>query len=231
MLHRFAFERFVKKTVFYNTAVKMKGIIFSMVYGAEQSYNNTLWYVIHCQSGRENYAANAIKSYLGLFTYIPEYKQKAHGAIKHFPLFPGYIFVQADLQKVPLSQINASPGVLGLVASGGDPQPVPYDVIEKIMERLRYMDTLKPEPFCLGDVVRVKHGGSLQDLEMIFMGPMTPSRRVCVLLSFLGRLKQVHLDGELLEKVPSHTDGEKDVNTLKSNNKRYTRGKGRKIKN
>jgi transcriptional antiterminator RfaH len=173
---------------------------------------------------------NAIKSLLGLFAYIPEYKQESHGTIKHFPLFPGYIFVQADLQKVPLSQINATPGVLGLVASGGDPQPVPNDVIEGIVERLKYMDTLKREPFCPGDVVRVKHGGPLQELEMIFIGPMTPSRRVCVLLSFLGRLKQVHVDAETLEKVPSHTAHEERVFRANYVKNRYTRGRGRKIK-
>jgi transcriptional antiterminator RfaH len=208
----------------------MKGRILIMVYSNDQSCGNALWYVIHCQSRKERYAANAIKSYLRLFAYIPEYKQKYHGTIKHFPLFPGYIFVQADLQKVPPSQINASPGVLGLVAFGGDPQPVPHDVIEEIVERLKHMDTLKPEPFCPGDVVRVKHGGPLQDLEMIFVGPMTASRRVCVLLSFLGRLKQVHLDGETLEKVPSRTVSEHNEIAAYYRRERYTRGKGRKVK-
>ena len=201
-----------------------------MIYSNNQSCGHALWYVIHCQPRKERYAAHAIESCLGLCVYIPEYKQKSHGMIKHFPLFPGYIFVQADLQKVPHSQINASPGVLGLVAFGGEPQPIPHAVIEEIVERLQRMDVLKCEPFRPGDVVRVKHGGPLQDLEMIFIGPMAGSRRVSVLLSFLGRLKQVHLAEETLEKVPSHTNQEIraiDVNYVKN---RYTRGKGRKVK-
>jgi transcription antitermination factor NusG len=189
-----------------------------------------LWYVIHCQPRKEIYAADAIEKLLGFCVYIPEYKQMRHGIIKRLPLFPGYIFVQADLQKVPLSQINASPGVLGLVAFGGDPQPIPHDVIEEIVERLKHIDMLKREPFCPGDVVRVKQGGPLQDLEMIFIGPTTPSRRVCVLLSFLGRLKQVHLDEETLEKVPSRTASEKKEIAAYYRKERYTRGKGRKVK-
>jgi transcription antitermination factor NusG len=208
----------------------MKGLIFIVIYSDNHSCSKTLWYVVHCQPRKESYAAHAVESCLGLSVYIPEYKQKSHGVIKHYPLFPGYIFVQADLQKVPLSRINASPGVLGLVASGGDPQPVPNDVIEEIVVRLKHMDTLKREPFCPGDVVRVKHGGPLQDLEMVFMGPMTGSRRVCVLLSFLGRLKQVHLDGETLEKVPSHNAHEERVIDASYIRTRYTRGKGRKVK-
>jgi transcriptional antiterminator RfaH len=201
-----------------------------MISSSSEPHNNASWYLVHCQPRKESHAAHAIKIRLGLFVYVPEYKQKSHGGIKHVPLFPGYIFVQADLQKVPLSQINASPGVLHLVAFGGDPQPVPHAVIEEIAERSKHMDMLKNEPFRSGDAVQVKHGGPLQDLEMIFVGPMTGSRRVCVLLSLLGRLKQVHLDGETLEKAPSRTTCEENVEDAKSYNVRRTRGKGRKIK-
>jgi transcription antitermination factor NusG len=201
-----------------------------MLYVNSQYCSKALWYVVHCQPRKEWYAADVIKSCLGLFVYVPEYKQKYRGTIKPFPLFPGYIFIQADLQKVSLSQINTSPGVLHLVALGGDPQPLPHAVVEEIAERSKYVDMLKGGPFRSGDVVRVKNSGPLQDLEMIFMGPMTGSRRVCVLLSLLGRLKQVHLDGEMLEKVPSGVASEKDVNSINYFKKRYTRGKGRKIK-
>jgi transcriptional antiterminator RfaH len=208
----------------------MKGQIFAMISGTNQSCIDTLWYVIHCQARKERYAADAIKNYLGLCVYIPEYKQTYHGISKHLPLFPGYIFVQADLQKVSLSQINTSPGVLRLVAFGGDPQPVPHYVIEEFMERLKQMDTLQREPFRPGDIVRVKHGGPLQDLEMIFLGPTTPSRRVCVLLNFLGRLKQVHLNGEILEKSPSRMPNGNIAISANYHRNRYTRGKGRKVK-
>ncbi len=208
----------------------VKGRISIMLYSTNQSCSDTFWYVIRCQSRKERYAANAIKSYLGLCVYIPEYKRKSRGTLKHFPLFPGYIFVQADFQKVSPSQINASPGVLGLVAFGGDPPPVPHNVIEEIAERSKYLDTYKNEPFCPGDVVRVKHAGPLQELEMIFMGPMTASSRVCVLLSFLGRLKQVYLDRETLEKVSSHTGSENNAINAQYHKHRYTRGRGRVIK-
>lgn len=200
-----------------------------MISNPNEFYSTVSWYLIHCQARKERYAADAIKIFFGFSVYIPEYKQKYHGGIKQFPLFPGYIFVQADLQKVPLSQINASPGVLRLVTFGEDPYPIPHKVIEEIAERSKLMDTLKQEPFRSGDAMRVKHGGPLQDLEMIFVGPMTGSRRVCVLLNFLGRLKQVRLDVERLEKVPSLTATDNIAVSTYSYKKRYTRGKGRKI--
>lgn len=201
-----------------------------MISSSSEPHNNASWYLIHCQPRKESYAAHAIEIRLGLFIYVPEYKQRYHGSIKHLPFFPGYIFVQADLQKVSLSEINACPGVLHLVAFGGDPQPVPHTVIEEIAERLKHTDMFKNEPFCSGDAVRVKHGGPLQDLEMIFVGSMTGSSRVCVLLNLLGRLKQVHLDTELLEKVSSRTASEQDVIIANDIKKRYTRGKGRRIR-
>lgn len=161
------------------------------------------WYLIHCQPRRERYASHALESQLGLSIFLPEYKIRSRGKIRKMPFFPGYIFVQADLQQVPRSQINATPGVLRLVAFGDDPQPVPIEVIEVIDERLAQFDQANVQPFQSGDIVRVKQRGSLQDLEMIFVGPLTSSHRVTVLLNLLGRLKEVHVDIEILEKVSS----------------------------
>ena len=37
---------------------------------------------------------------------------------------------------------------------------------------------------------------------MVFVGPTTPSKRVRVLLYLLGRLKEVQVDVDALEKIP-----------------------------
>jgi transcriptional antiterminator RfaH len=199
-----------------------------MVSRFNQPDGNSSWYIIHCQSRKELYTANTLRCNLGISVYIPEYRLSMHGHSRLVPFFPGYIFAQADLQKVSLSQINTSPGVLRLVAFGGDPQPVPPYVIEEIAERLKQMEMLNQQPFCPGDSVRIKCDGSLQGLEMVFVGPMTPSGRVSVLLSLLGRLGEVDVDAEALEKVPSSTTSERNVITTYPRRERYTRGKGRK---
>ncbi len=161
------------------------------------------WYLIHCQPRKERYASHALESQLGLSIFLPEYKTRSRGEMRKAPFFPGYIFVQANLQQVPLSRINTTPGVVRLVAFGDDPQPVPLEVIELIDERLAQFDQVNLQPFQSGDVVRVKQKGPLQDLEMIFVGPLTSSHRVTVLLNLLGRLKEIHIDIEMLEKVSS----------------------------
>jgi len=71
------------------------------------------------------------------------------------PFFPGYLFVRTNLQHVSLSRINATPGVIRLVAFDDDPQPVPSDVIEMLYERLAHFDQARVQPFEAGDIVRV----------------------------------------------------------------------------
>jgi len=48
---------------------------------------------------------------------------------------------------------------------------------------------------------------------MIFVGPATSSYRVTVLLNLLGRLKEVHLDIDILEKVSSSPSREWEQST------------------
>jgi transcriptional antiterminator RfaH len=189
------------------------------------------WYLIHCQPRKEAYAAQALITLLGVSAYLPECKVHSRGKMQYIPFFPGYLFVQVDLQKVPPSKLNTNPGVVRLVEFGGDPQVVPPEIIEETAERLRQLDGMLPPSFRPGDTVRMMRDGALQDLEMIFVGPTTSAQRVCVLLNFLGRLKEVHVDTNLLEKAPANEAVKTIAQTATYRQKeRYTRGKGRKIK-
>lgn len=168
------------------------------------SSSSDSWYVVHCKPRRELFAASILRNQLEIFTFLPESTICLRGKVRQVPFFPGYLFIQVDLQKVALSRINSSPGVLRLVGFGGYPQSVPDIVIETISKEMNSLNTagsLSPHSFCPGDWVRVKKG-PLQDLEMVFVGPTTPSKRVRVLLHLLGRLKEVQIDVDALEKIP-----------------------------
>lgn len=200
-----------------------------MIQAAGISCSSTPWYLVHCKPRKESYAASALRTLHGLYVFLPQNKVHFRGEVRQVPFFPGYIFAQADLQQVPRSYINTTPGVIRLVEFGGEPQPIPHYVVETILEQLSKLNTSARQPqhnFCPGDLVRVKHG-PLQDLEMVFIGSTTPSKRVRVLLHFLGRLKEVHVDVETLEKMPITSNIQPDLNIQRE---RYTRGKGRKIK-
>jgi transcriptional antiterminator RfaH len=161
------------------------------------------WYLVHCQSQREFYAASVLRTCLGLHVFLPAYDKRQRGKLQRVPFFPGYIFIRMNMYETSPSQINTSPGVVRLVDFGGGPSPVPSQVIESIASRLVDFDAHRSKTgFQPGEAVRVKQKGPLQNLEMVFVGPMTPARRVCVLLNFLGQLKEVTVDVDLLEKAP-----------------------------
>ena len=60
------------------------------------------------------------------------------------PLFPGYMFVAFDPTSGPWRQINCTIGVSKLVSFGGQPSPVPLDLISGLMLRCNAGGKLLP---------------------------------------------------------------------------------------
>jgi transcriptional antiterminator RfaH len=187
------------------------------------------WYVIHCKTGKERSTAGMLKANLELIAYLPEKKIWHKGNARFIPLFPGYLFIQVDLQKTSLSQLNTSPGVLRLLGCEGIPQVVPSHLVETLRAEItrlnEYHSTPNPD-FRSGDTLHVIEG-PFRGLESVFIGPTTPSKRVQVLLHFLGRLTKVEVEVSALEKRVN----EKRAEDIKPEQGRSTRGKGRKIRN
>lgn len=180
------------------------------------------WYVIHCKHLHERRAALALHDLLGLETYYPEVRRRAHGKLQRRPFFPGYLFALADLCDVAISHINATPGVLRLITFGDQPQPMPVTALDAIRERVNAINIhggMLPHPYHPGDTVRIKCG-PLHGIEAIFTGPMKPSERVRVLIDFLGHQREAQLSIDDLE--PAHAAAE-------HTGQRRTRGRGRPI--
>ncbi len=174
------------------------------------SCNLELWYLIQCNPRKEQYAASVLKEQLGLTTLLPPYTTHSRGQVKQLPLFPGYIFAQANLQKAPLSRINTCPGVMRLVDFESDPPPyVPDNVIGEISRRMSTMSTLPTSRFRPGETVHLKGNSALQDMEMIFVGPVRADHRVRVLLHLLGQFRETYVDIERLER--RHMDLKRNV--------------------
>ncbi|NJL33792.1 MAG: hypothetical protein HC893_07930 [Chloroflexaceae bacterium] len=182
----------------------------------------TAWYVVYCQPAREHYTALTLREQLGLTVYLPEVRSYFRGQVQPAPLFPRYLFAQANLQQVPPSRINATPGVVRLIAFDGKPQAMPAAIIEDLhtkVEETNHRGGLLARTIQPGDTVQIK-AGPLVGLEAVFIGPATPSERVQVLLELMGRLNQVELERRMIEP------GAEPPPTRRP---RRTRGKGRKI--
>jgi transcriptional antiterminator RfaH len=194
------------------------------------------WYVVHCQPFGESRAAAALEGYLGLPVYLPEVWQRIRGQLRRVAFFPRYLFVRANLYAVTTSRINATPGVLRLIAFGDIPQPVPAETIEAIRERVDHLNNRAGQPeylFRPGDAARLK-GGPLHGLEAVFVRSMKSSTRARVLIDFLGQLSKADVEMGELEPVgvgaELETHGLQPVGTKAARvRERRTRGKGRAI--
>ncbi len=182
-----------------------------------------LWYVVHTKAQQEMLAASLLEQHLAAVVLLPQVRQHTRGRMRVAPLFPGYLFIELDLDQSAASAVNNTPGVIRLVAFGGQPKPVPAKVIEALRARLAEVDAqggLPQHPFKEGDRVRLT-GGPLAGLEAVFLGPMRPAERVRVLLRFMGQEQEALAPVEDLEPAGGPS-------TVKR--PRRTRGKGRPIR-
>jgi transcription antitermination factor NusG len=97
-----------------------------------QLSNLESWYVVHYQPLKERQADATLAHYLGLITYLSAIRRRFRGRVQQAPLFPPYLFVRANLHVVALSAINATPGVLRMVAFDDRPEPVSAALIEAL---------------------------------------------------------------------------------------------------
>jgi transcriptional antiterminator RfaH len=115
---------------------------------------------------------------------------------KMVPYFPGYIFVQVDLEEVGLSTLQWMPYSIGLVSFGGEPAPVPENLIHEIRKRVDKITAEGGELFAglkPGEVIRINEG-PFKGYEAIFDTRLPGTERVRVLLELLDNQRQVPLE-------------------------------------
>ena len=147
-------------------------------------------------------------------------------------LFPGYLFVHADLEQGVLSRIKSTPGVVRLVGFDGEPQAVPQGVVEALRERVDGINAtggVLPRSFKSGEVVSIR-SGRLRGLEAVFIGSMKGGARVRVLLELLGRLNEVQVDVDEIEHANVVPGLPMPTEPRVEDRQRRTRGHGRTIK-
>ena len=178
-----------------------------------------LWYVIHTKPQQELLASSMLEDQRHLTVFLPEVKQKYRGKMRLRPFFPGYLFVEADLDAVEYTAINSTPGVIRLVAFELRPLPLRPGIVEGIrqeVERINNEGGLPPESYQEGESIRLTEG-PLEGLQAVFIKHLRPKDRVLVLLKLLGQENEVELDLSEIERA----------STVRR--RRRTRGGGRKI--
>ena len=109
------------------------------------------------------------------------------------PLFPGYLFVSLNPVKGGWRTINSTYGITRLVSFGGDPAPVPQDLISGLMSRCDQDGKLLPPPTLeAGDKVQIVGGPFAEFIATV--DSIAPDTRIWVLLDLMGRTTRVVVD-------------------------------------
>lgn len=161
------------------------------------------WYVVQCLARRERYAQQNLS--LQYFqTFYPFYFKTVRHARKtrtvQQALFPGYLFVQLDLNKDRWRSINGTHGVSRLIMNGERPSVVPSGIVDNLIEHtdqkggVRLDDGLK-----VGQKVKIVSGPMNELIGELLT--LDDSGRVRVLLEIMSGKIVVTLNRSTLHPV------------------------------
>lgn len=155
------------------------------------------WYVVHTHSKSEFQALSHLKRQ-GFLAYLPQYLKRRRHARRtdsvRRPLFPGYLFIKMDVERIRWRAIRSTIGIRSLICNGELPAAVPEGVVEDIRAREDdggLVPVAAPAPFDRGETVRVSHGAILDQVGLFDCA--SDEERVFVLLSLMGRQLRVRV--------------------------------------
>ncbi len=173
-----------------------------------EGYIEKRWYVVHTYSGFENHvklsleeriASSGLKKYFGDILVPTEMviEKGAKGNKKAMPrkFFPGYIFVNMNINNESWHLLKGTPKVTGFVGDQLNPQPVEEGEIEKIISQVSE-GIKKPKSkvqFSKGDNVKIIDG-AFAGFNGIIDEVKADKNRLEVLVSIFGRATPVELD-------------------------------------
>ena len=106
--------------------------------------------------------------------------------------FPGYMFIQMDINKNTRHFIRNAPSVMGFVGPDGEPVALSEQEVARIIGRSESDDSLPDVQFTVGERVRVLDG-PFMDFEGTVQECLPERKRLKVLVSIFGRNTPVEL--------------------------------------
>ena len=147
------------------------------------------WYAVQTQSNRENLALSHLERQ-GFDVWLPCVERTVRHArrtkLVRRPLFPGYLFINLDLDTTGWRAVNGTVGVRQIVRFGKKPQPVEEGFISALRS------TENSDGFMQSTGNEIKMGQDVEILDGPLAGRigkllrMDSANRVTVLLEILG---------------------------------------------
>ncbi|MEI6847441.1 MAG: transcription termination/antitermination protein NusG [Chlorobiaceae bacterium] len=172
------------------------------------------WYALRIYSGHERKVKEGIESEvlrcgLGdkiLQVYVPyeRFVEVKNGKKRSLTknAFPGYVLIEAVLDKQTRNLIMDIPSVMGFLGVDDNPIPLRPDEVEKILQPESTVEhrSVVESPFRLGDSVKVIDG-PFSSLTGIVHEVCTDRMKVKVMISFFGRSTPTELDFSQVKSV------------------------------
>jgi transcription antitermination factor NusG len=162
---------------------------------------DAFWYAVHTRHQHEKLVARTLANkgfevFLPLYTEVRQWRDRTKRL--ELPLFSCYVFLRGDLDR--RLAIVTTPGVHGMVATGGKLSGIPEEEIQAVRSVIENRVNVEPYPFLnCGDLVRVK-SGALRGLEG-FLVRKKGLARLIVSVSLLERSVAAEVDASTVERV------------------------------
>lgn len=167
----------------------------------------TFWYAAHTRHQHEKLVAQTLVNkgfevFLPLYTEVRQWRDRTKRL--ELPLFSCYVFLRGDLDR--RLAIVTTPGVHGMVATGGRLAAIPEEEIQAVRSVVENRVNVEPHPFLnCGDLVRVK-SGALKGLEG-FLVRKKGQTRLVVSVSLLERSVAAEVDAGTVERIAGSQAG------------------------
>lgn len=171
------------------------------------------WYILNVMSGQENKIALEVKSLMMKDNFSDKISEvlvptknivkikKGQKIQEPQKLFPGYVFINADLSGEISTIITSIPKVMGFLGGKNSPQPVADSKMSQILDlsSSKEVDN-KSITFEAGEILNIIEGpfesfsGSVEEFD-------AEKQKVKISVSIFGRATSVELDLNQVEKL------------------------------
>ena len=147
------------------------------------------WCVVHARPHQERRAeTNLVRQ--GFRVWLPEMERSRRHARRietvRGALFPGYLFVELDIERAAWRAINGTFGVRRILTEGAHPQALPREFVAALRGAVGDdgLSTAAPADLRPGDAVTIAAGPFAECAAVVLR--LAPGERVEVLLDVLG---------------------------------------------
>jgi transcriptional antiterminator NusG len=171
------------------------------------------WYVIHTFTGHENKVKASIERRASaqgighkvqrILVLTEEELTSTRGGkkqIRRHKVYPGYVFIEMDLDDETRYLIRNTPGVTGFVGPDKMPVPLKPDEVRSILEQVEGPELPAKVAWSPGENVRVI-SGPFADFQGTIEEVNAPKEQIRVLISLFGRDTPVTLGFDDVEKL------------------------------